>query len=529
MKRKHTRAFTKNSSASGLILTNANIITLDSLHPRAEIIVIRDGRIVTVGKKGEVGKSGYDNFRVIDCRGNTVLPGFTDAHCHFLGFAESLVTLNLEPRSNVRSLPDIQHRIVRLSQGFPSGTWIRGRGYNEFYLAEKRHPTRWDLDAATSHHPVRLTHRSGRAHVLNSLGLKLVGISKETADPPEGLIDRDIKTGEPTGLLYGMGDYLSKSIPPLDNHQLERGLRLASRELLSLGITSIHDASPRNNLNRWEMFQSWKERGLIKPRISMSLGAKSLDEYRKHNSPSQVGENQLRLAGIKIILHRTTGQLSPSQAELNEMVLDIHRSGAQAVLHAIEETTIGAACSAVEYVLQRCPKSDHRHRIEHCSVCTPSLSKRLASLGVMVVTQPSFIYFHGDRYLKTVPNGELRHLYPIGTLMKNGVNIAASSDCPIVPANPLIGIYSAVCRTTEAGETILPREGITPFEALRMYGDYAAKTTFEETNKGSITPGKVADLVILSGDPTELPPNEIKDIAVEMTILNGEVVWDTMG
>jgi predicted amidohydrolase YtcJ len=528
MKSKPIRRITGNPSASGLILTNANIITLDPLCPRGETVAARDGKILAVGSKKDLKKFKAEQFKVIDCRGKTVLPGFADAHCHFLGFAESLVGLNLEPRNNVRSIPHIQARISRLSKDLPSGTWIRGRGYNEFYLAEQRHPTRWDLDAATVLHPVKLTHRSGRAHVLNSLALERVGISQGTADPPEGLIDRDIKTGEPTGLVYGVGDYLSKSIPPLDKDQLERGVRLASRELLSLGITSIHDASPRNNLSRWEMFRGWKERGLLKSRVSMSFGVRSLDEYRAQDFPDPIDENQIRRSGIKIVLHRTTGQLSPSQAELNEIVLDIHRSGFQTILHAIEETTIGAACSAVEYALQKCPKSDHRHRIEHCSVCTPSLSKRLASLAIMVVTQPSFIYFHGDRYLETVPNGQLKYLYPIATLMKSGVRVAASSDFPIVPANPLIGIYSAVYRATEAGAVLLPRESISPFEALRMYGDYAAKTTFEEAIKGSITPGKVADLVILSGDPTELPTNEIKDIGVEMTILNGEVVFDNM-
>jgi predicted amidohydrolase YtcJ len=528
MKSKSTRRIFTNPSTSGLILTNANIITLDPLRPRAEIVVTRDGKIRAVGSKKDLKKFKAEQFKVIDCRGKTVLPGFIDAHCHFLGFAESLVVLNLEPRSNVRSIPHIQVRISRLSNELPLGTWIRGRGYNEFYLAEKRHPTRWDLDAAAALHPVRLTHRSGRAHVLNSLALKVVGISQGTADPTDGLIDRDVKTGEPTGLLYGMGDYLSTCIPPLDKDQLERGVRLASRKLLSLGITSIHDASPRNNLSRWKMFRGWKKRGFLKPRVSMSFGLGGWGEFPGRDSPFRGDENQIHLAGVKIILHQTTGQMSPSQSRLNEMILDIHRSGFQAIIHAIEETAIGAACSAVEYALQGYPKPDHRHRIEHCSVCTPPMARRLASLGTMVVTQPSFIYFHGDRYLKTVPNGQLKHLYPIGTLMKNGVTVAASSDCPIVPANPLIGIYSAICRTTEAGEAILPQEGIPPFEALRMYGDYAAQTTFEENFKGSIMPGKVADLVILSGDPTELPPNEIKDIGVEMTILNGEVVWDTM-
>jgi predicted amidohydrolase YtcJ len=350
---------------------------------------------------------------------------------------------------------------------------------------------------------------------LNSLALDLVGVSRETADPPEGLIDRDIKTGEPTGLLYSMGDYLAELIPSIDNDQMERGVALANTELNSLGITSIQDASPRNNFKRWKMFQSWKERGLLKSRVNMTLGVEGFDEHRRRPFTTPLSENQLNIKGVKIILHETTGRLSPSQEELNERVLRIHQSGLQAILHAIEGKTIEAACFAIEYALKNSPKLDHRHRIEHCSVCTPSLTKRLASLGIRVVTQPSFIYYNGERYLRTVPASNLKHLYPIATLMKNGVKVAGSSDCP-------------TSRMTETGEFVLPEERISPLEALRMYTYEAARTTFEETIKGSISPGKLADIVVLNGDPTKLPINEIKDIKVEMTILDGEVVWDKM-
>jgi len=303
---------------------------------------------------------------------------------------------------------------------------------------------------------------------------------------------------------------------------------LANQKLLSLGVTSIQDATSYNNRDRWEMFQHWKERKLLKSRVSMMLGGEGFDEYREQPLPAQINIEDLRIGGIKIIIHEVTGRLTPDQKELNEMVLHIHRSGFQAVLHAVEEPTIEAACSAIEYALKASPQSDHRHRIEHCSVCTQPMAKRLASLGITVVTQPSFIYYHGERYLRTVPDSNLRHLYPIATLMKNGVKVVGSSDCPVSPVNPLIGIYSSVSRMAESGEFVLPEEKISPFEALRMYTDEAAKTTFEETIKGSITPGKLADLVVLNGDPTRLPVNEIKDIEVEMTILNGEVVLDRM-
>jgi predicted amidohydrolase YtcJ len=154
------------------------------------------------------------------------------------------------------------------------------------------------------------------------------------------------------------------------------------------------------------------------------------------------------------------------------------------------------------------------------------LAKKLAALGIMVVTQPSFIYYSGDRYLRTVPAEELKHLYPIRTLVKSGVQVAASSDCPIAPANPLVGICAAATRITETNETVLPEEKITPEEALRMYGETAARAAFDEGVKGSISPGKLADLLVLNGDPTKVPIDEIKDIRVEMTILNGEVVCE---
>jgi predicted amidohydrolase YtcJ len=509
-----------------LILFNANVITMDSAYPSSRLIVIQNHRIIALGEKDDLRKFQKRNTRTIDCQGKTVLPGFIDAHCHLHALAESHVTLNLEPHHNVPSISNIQTKIKDLSQKLPSGAWIRGRGYNEFYLAEKRHPNRWDLDQVTSTHPIKLTHRTGHAHVLNSLALKMVGISSETPDPPDGLIDRDVNTGEPTGLLYRMGDYLSKRIPPLENDQLDHGMKKANDELLSIGITSVQDASSHNGIEQWKMLHRWKEKGLLKPRVVMMLGTESFLPYRKEDFETQLDKNQLRLCGVKIILDETTGHLHPAQAELNEMVLRIHQAGFQASLHAVQENTVEAACSAIEYALKKSPRSDHRHRIEHCSVCPLALAKRLAAVGITVVTQPSFIYYSGDRYLQTVPAVELKHLYPIGTLLENGVKAAASSDCPIAPANPLIGIYAASSRMTETGETVLSGEKIIPEEALRMYGENAARATFDEGTKGSISPGKWADLVVLSDDPTKASIDEIKDIKVEMTVLNGDVVWE---
>jgi predicted amidohydrolase YtcJ len=519
----------KDAPLSDLILYNADILTLDPMKPRAELVAVRGGMISHVGNSGEFGRLESPTSRIIDCRGNTVVPGFIDAHFHVTSFAESLVTLNLGPHRNVRSVSDIQAKIRESSQGLAPGTWIRCGGYNEFYLREGRHPNRWDLDSVSSVHPIKLTHRSGHAHVLNSLALQLTGISKETAEPDGGMIDRDIETGEPTGLLYGMGDFLSTVVPHLDAHQLEVGIERANRELLSVGITCIHDASSRNDRERWEMFRRWKAEGRFTPRIRMMLGTRGFEEYQRRKFLTDTNGKALCVTGVKIILDETTGRLNPSQAELNDLMLSIHQSGLQVIIHAIEETTVEAACAAIAYALERSPRSDHRHRIEHCSVCPPPLAKEVASLRAIVVTQPSFIYYSGDRYLKTVPPSQLKYLYPIATLMENGVTVAGSSDCPLVPPDPLIGIYAAISRMSHTGQGIAAREGIPPLDALRMYTVYAARASFEERILGSISAGKLGDLVVLSGDPTTISTEAIKDIQVEMTVLDGKVVWDRDG
>ncbi len=510
----------ENDAPADLVLCNAKVITMDPLLPRAGLVALSKGRIARVSRENYPDRT-MRGAEIIDCKGKTVIPGLIDAHCHLAGYAESLVSLDLSPRQGVRSIAAIKERIAAWCEDLPPGTWIRGRGYDETSLAENRHPTREDLDRAAPFHPVRLIHRSGHAHALNSLGLSFAGIAFETGDPPGGIIDRDLHTAEPTGILYGMGSYLSGRIPPLSEEEREGGVRLANERLLSHGITSIHDASAHNDLNRFLGFQSWKERALFRPRITMMWGAEAFRELdrglecRNHQS--------VAVKGVKIIVDETTGSLHPAQPELNAMVLAVHRSGMQVALHAIEEPVIEAACRAIEYALQREPRADHRHRIEHCSVCPPSLRDRISRLGILVATQASFLYYSGDRYLKTVPDRQRPHLYPLGSLLKGGIKVAAGSDCPIVDPNPWPAIYSAVTRNTESGNAIGREERITPFEALRMYTSSAARATFEEREKGSISVDKAADLVILNADPEAVQPDEIKDIRPEITIVGGRI------
>jgi len=509
-----------------LILINANIITLDPLLPHASWVAIAHDKILSTGSKKAWKNLRYKNADVIDCRGKTVIPGLIDAHLHLVSYAKSLVTPNLGPDKKVHSISDIQSIIKRYSCNRPSGQWIFGRGYNEFYLPEKQHPNRWDLDKATPDHPVRLTHRSGHTHVLNSLALKHVGITRETGDPDGGLIERDLKTGEPTGVLYEMGNYLHDRIPAFDHAALEKGTQLANQTLISLGVTSFQDASSRNDTEQWEQLNSLKESGILHPRVNLMMGIHAFKKKTKPGRLKPSNAKQLRWGAVKIILDDTTGRLHPSQSELNAMVYEVHQAGHQISIHALEEKAVKAACEAIQFAIEKSPKKDHRHRIEHCAVCPPDLARKIASLGISVVTQPAFIYFHGERYLDTIPDEQLKYLYPIRTLLDQGINVAASSDCPIVSPDPLIGIRAAIHRLSSTGDIVGGRQKIQPTAALQMYTVNAARATFEETIKGTVTAGKLADLVVLNSDPTRVAADEFKTLQVDMTIIGGKIVWE---
>ncbi|MDP2954023.1 MAG: amidohydrolase family protein, partial [Chloroflexota bacterium] len=235
------------------------------------------------------------------------------------------------------------------------------------------------------------------------------------------------------------------------------------------------------------------------------------------------GDEDLRLGAVKIVLEETTGSLTPSREVLREQIVQAHRAGFQVALHAVEETTLEAAVEALEHALGRYPRRDHRHRIEHGSVCPPPLLRRLRALKVVVVTQPSFLYYSGERYRAEVPPYQQPWLYRVKSFHRAGLRPAASSDAPVVPPNPVMGLYAAVTRKSQEGVALLPEEAISPQGALEMYTRNAAYAAFEERAKGSLVAGKLADLVLLNHDPTAVSPDEIKDIRVEKTILGGRV------
>ena len=509
--------------AADLVLKNARVITMNAARPAAQMVAVEGDLISYVGSD-----KGLDSFvgpgtRVIDCAGRAVLPGFSDAHLHLFSLVGKLLSIGLGLDS-VRSIGDIKEKIREKALKIAPGAWISGADYNEFYLEGKRCPTRWNLDEAASDHPVIISHRSLHACVLNSMALELAGIGMETPEPEGARIERDLSTGEPNGILIGTGmlsHIRSKVMPRFSQEELVESAALADTCLLSHGITSFQDASINNDLDRWETVCDLKLNADLLGRITMMAGAPHWKDFQKRGLKTGSGDNLMRLGAVKFLL-----EAHPDQAELNEAALAVHQAGFQLAFHAVAESMVEAAVMALEYLDKHSPVMKRRHRIEHCAECPPYLLERLKKLGAVIVTQPPFIYYSGERYLATVLESQLPWLYRIKSPLEKGIVVAGSSDAPVAPVNPLMGIYAAVTRRAESGQVLLPEERLNINQALALYTFNAAYASFEENTKGSIAPGKLADLVVLSDNPTNVPPEQIKDIKVEITIIGGEVVWE---
>jgi predicted amidohydrolase YtcJ len=346
--------------ATDVILKNANVITMDAAQPRAEFIAISGDSIFFVGGNNEAERLTGRGTRVIDCAGKTVVPGFNDAHLHLFSIIRKLTSIDLSP-AKVRSIADIKEAVRKIATNKPPGQWISGTDYNEFYLEEKQHPTRWDLDEVAPNHPVILSHRSLHACVLNSKALSLAGITKETPEPPDARIERDLETGEPNGVLINMLSYIRRQVmPPLADEELSEGVALADEYFLSNGITSFQDATVSNDIGRWETLCDFKLNGELLSRITMMAGSPYWREFKKRGLGTGSGDNLMQLGAVKFML-----DVEPDQAELNKLALECHQAGFQLAFHAIAESTVAAAITAFEHVNQHSPVAGRRHRIEH--------------------------------------------------------------------------------------------------------------------------------------------------------------------
>ncbi|MSQ40907.1 MAG: amidohydrolase [Dehalococcoidia bacterium] len=505
-----------------LILHRAKVITLNPAQPLASLVAVQGGVVVAVGQEEDLPSLATPATRLVNCEGATVLPAFHDAHCHLLALASSLVGVDCSPW-RLSSIGEVQAAIRRRAEATPPGQWVRARGYHDALLRERRHPTRQDLDEAAPRHPVKLTHQSGHASVLSSLALAVVGIRRDTPDPPEGVIERDPVMGEPTGLLLEMEAFLEHRLPPLGRQALEKGLKQAAELFLLHGITAVQDATPTNSMERWRLWQGFQEGGLFPLRVTLMPGVEDVGNFREEGLGFGSSTGRLRVGHAKAMLTLTTGDLYPSLEQLRQQVQHAVSLGFPVAIHAVDVEAVTAAVEALRSAKALNPRL--RHRVEHVSECPLEVARELGRHGWVVVTQPGFLSYNGDRYLQEVPQERQGWLYPLRRLLDSGVTVAASSDAPVVPPDPFAGLYAATTRRAPSGRAVNPGQEVGALEALRMYTINAAYAGCLEGSLGAIAVGKQADLVVLDQDPLAVDAEALKDLRVLMTVLGGEVVW----
>ena len=516
----------RSESCPDTVLHNANVVTLDGRSSSAAVVAVHGGRVAWTGPVESLRKATGPGVELIDCQGGTLVPGFIDAHCHLLAYASSLSAADCRP-SAVSTIADIQRAVRRRTATAAPGEWVRAFGYDELELAERRHPTRWELDEASPRNPVRLSHGSGHAVVLNSLGLEAVGISTSTLEPPGAVIERSTETGEPSGVLLEMDGYLDGRIPSLAEDELFRALGLAGERMLSRGITSVQDATAANSLDRWTLFGKIKERGIFGPRVTMMPGAAYLSDFTGQGIGFAHGDDLLNLGAAKIMLTATAGRLHPEVDAVWATVLEAQTEGFPVAIHAVEPQTVIAAAGAIAYARARGgPGATLRHRVEHCSECPPEAIEALAAAGAVVVTQPGFVYHRGRRYLAAVPPERRRWLYPVRSLREAGICVGSGSDAPVTEPDPLLAIWAAMRRRTRDGELVGGEQVVSVDEALRMSTIAAAVTSSQDADKGSIEAGKLADFALLDRDLLQVGADEIRDIRVMKTIVGGRAAWE---
>ena len=515
-----------------LILVNANMLTLDPALPRAGAVAIAGERIAAVGGDSEIRRMAWPQTQVIDCQGLTLLPGFNDAHIHLPGLARRLQDLDCGPQA-APTIAALQALVRRRAEDRGPSAWVRGFGYDDRQLAELRHPSRHDLDVAAPHHPVWLQHRSGHASALNSRALETAGIHRETPDPPGGVIERDNSTGEPTGVMFESESFLRQRLGRIRTpDDFDDGMRATGRLLASYGITSVQDAGVDNGIERWHTFQRLQAAGALPCRITMFASIERLDELAAVGLYHGSGDEWLRLGHAKIMLTLTSGALHPSIRELETLVEYAHRQGFPVAIHCIEEEAIAAAAKVLA--------ASHPHpnpppegegilvsdRIEHCAEGAPHLIDAVRKSGATVVTNPGFLYHNGTSYRENVDPRLLPHLYPAGALLAAGISVAFGSDAPVIDPNPWPGIYSAVTRNAADGHRLANggAQAVGVEQALRAYTLGAAQAEGTPGAKGSITPGKLADLVLVDSDPLGVEPEALPGMGTALTIIGGSIV-----
>jgi predicted amidohydrolase YtcJ len=519
--------------AADLILSNGKIVSVDEAFSIHNTIVVTNGKVVELGDASLLDK--YEASTVRDLDGKTLIPGFIDSHTHISGDPQRYIDL-----SEVNSIAEIQDLIRAKATQLGAGEWITGYGWSEDELAEGRKPLRGDLDVAAPRNPVTLTRAGGHSAVVSTSALGLAEINNNTPDPEGGVIERD-ENGVANGIIRERQGIVGRLVPDSTYEELLASLEINLGNLLAKGITSITDASTDpDEYAMWE--ELYAKPGVRLPRSAVQFQWFDTETINEVKARVGDGNEFLRIGPIKVFADGGftgpaaftkepylnqgdyRGYLNMPAEELVAHINEIHDAGWQMGIHAIGDAAIELVVATLANALTRNPREDHRTYLNHFSM-RPSdeTMETMAEHGIHITQQPNFTYTLEGRYVANLDGWRLEHNNPVRSPMDHGIHVAISSD--ILPIGPLVGIYAAVTRKGMSGRVFGADEAITIEEAIAGYTIKGAYLGFEEDLKGSLEPGKLADMVVLSDDILTIDPEEIMGIEIEQTYVGGELVY----
>ena len=526
-----------------LIFINGNVYTVNERQPHAEAVAVKNKRIAFVGSNDDAKK--FHAAQIVDLHGNTVVPGLTDSHCHIFGIGEREMRLNLEG-TNTREdfLAKVKERVANTELG----KWITGRGWIETFWKPPQFPTRTDLDKIAPGNPVFLTRADGHAAIANSAALK---ISKNTPSPFGGEILKDKTTGEPTRMLLDNAmDLVAKNIPKPTEAEREHAFLLGIDREIKLGWCEIQNAG--SHKEDVDLFKRMFDAGKVKLRfINCVYGpGKDADDFLRAGSRINAYDHHFTQRTIKVVFDGALGSrgaallkpyndapamagyLTEKPEDLSPTFEEALRRGIQVEAHAIGDRANRTILDLYERAFKAVPPDQRkirepRWRVEHAQIVDPADIPRFAQLGVIPSMQPSHAI--SDLFFAPARLGmdRLAGAYAWQSFLKSGAIICGGSDAPVERGEPMIEFYAAVSRKSIKGESGAgwhPEQAVSREQALKIFTLWPAYAAFEETDKGSIEVGKLADLTVLSNDIMKVPEPEILNTRCEMTVIGGEVL-----
>ncbi|PYT73754.1 MAG: amidohydrolase [Acidobacteria bacterium] len=532
-------------SFADVVVVHGHVWTVDPQHPRAEALAIHGGRIVAVSSDAEIAKWIGPATKKIDAQGKSVLPGFIDAHAHFSSGGGEISSVHLRDANTPQ---EFARRIGEQARKLPKGEWMLGGTWDHELWGGTALPAHDWVDALTPDNPVFVSRYDGHMAMANTLALHLAEITRETKDPPGGTIVRD-QEGNPTGLLKDAAMRLVyRVIPPPSEEQLLRMIHASMDDARRFGVTSIHDISSTEDVRAYQILSA---RGELTLRIYCITPLPQWQAPATAGIRAGFGNDWIHFGALKGFADGSLGSTTalfekpyndapetsglPNEMMLPEgnmlqMALGTDKAGLQLAVHAIGDKANRMMLDVyAEVAKQNGARSDRRWRIEHAQHLRPEDFARFAQLGVIASVQPYHAIDDGRWAEKRIGHERAKTTYAFRTFLDHGVRLAFGSDWTVAPLNPMLGLYAAVTRATLDGKNPggwFPEQKLTLEEAVQAYTMGSAFAEFREKEKGSLTPGKFADVVVLDGDLFSMAPEKIKDVTVRYTIVGGKVVYE---